>query len=119
MPRIEPGWDLYRTFLAVLRDGSFSGAARSLGLAQPTAGRHVEALESALGTALFKRSRRGLVPTRAALAVLPQVEAMAVAAAAAHRTCSAESQDESGAVRLTASEVVSHEILPTMLADFC
>ena len=34
----EPDWSLYRTFLAVLRDGSLSGAARRLGLAQPTVG---------------------------------------------------------------------------------
>ncbi|MDY6961313.1 MAG: LysR family transcriptional regulator, partial [Pseudomonadota bacterium] len=38
-------WDLYRTFLAVLRTGSLSAGARDLGLTQPTAGRHVEALE--------------------------------------------------------------------------
>ena len=40
----EPGWELYRSFLAVLQEGSLSAAARSLGLAQPTLGRHVEAL---------------------------------------------------------------------------
>ena len=26
----EPGWELYRTFLEVVRDGSLSGAARKL-----------------------------------------------------------------------------------------
>src|SRR5215831_252100 len=119
IPGTEPGWDLYRTFLAVLRDGSFSAAGRRLGLAQPTAGRHIEALESALGTALFKRSRHGLVPTRAALAVWPQAEAMAAAAAAAQRTCSAESEDDRGVVRITASDVVSQEILPPIFAEFC
>src|SRR5262249_40938176 len=115
----EAEWDLYRTLLAVLRHGSFSAAARSLGVAQPTAGRQIEALAWALGTALFKRWRRGLVPTRTALALLPQAEAMAAAAAAAHRACSAESHAEVGAVRVTASELVSHEILPPMLAEFC
>ena len=119
MSRSEPAWDLYRTFLAVMRDGSFSAAARNLELTQPTAGRHIEMLEAMLGTPLFKRSRRGLTPTRAALAVLPQAEAMAVAAAAARRTCSAEWQEERGAVRLTASEVVSYEVLPAQLARFC
>jgi DNA-binding transcriptional LysR family regulator len=119
MSRSEPAWDLYRTFLAVMRDGSFSAAARNLDLAQPTAGRHIEMLEAMLGTSLFRRSRRGLVPTRAALAVLPQAEAMAVAAAAARRTCSAEWQEERGAVRLTASTVMSCEVLQVPLARFC
>jgi DNA-binding transcriptional LysR family regulator len=119
MSRSEPAWDLYRTFLAVMRDGSFSAAARNLELTQPTAGRHIEMLETMLGTSLFRRSRRGLVPTRAALAVLPQAEAMAVAAAAARRTSSAEWQEERGAVRLTASEIVSYEVLQEPLARFC
>ena len=42
-------WDHYRTLLAVLEEGSLSGAARTLGLTQPTVGRHVEALESVIG----------------------------------------------------------------------
>ncbi|MEO8120751.1 MAG: LysR family transcriptional regulator, partial [Rhodoferax sp.] len=44
----EPGWDLYRSFLAVLQEGSLSGAARALGLTQPTLGRHIDALEKAV-----------------------------------------------------------------------
>ncbi|WP_205185386.1 LysR family transcriptional regulator, partial [Burkholderia sp. LMG 13014] len=36
-------WERYRTFLAVLTEGSLSGAARALGITQPTAGRHVAA----------------------------------------------------------------------------
>ena len=39
-------WDHYRSLLAVLDEGSLSGAARQLGLTQPTVGRHIEALES-------------------------------------------------------------------------
>jgi len=49
------GWELYRTFLGVLEEGSLSGAARSMGIAQPTVGRHVDALETALGVTLCKR----------------------------------------------------------------
>jgi DNA-binding transcriptional LysR family regulator len=115
----EPGWDLIRTFLAAMRTGSFSAAARDLGLAQPTAGRQIEALEATTGSALFIRSRRGLIPTPAALALLPHAEAMAAAAAALHRTSSAEAHDERGTVRLTASQLVGHEILPPILAAFC
>ncbi|MGK4004904.1 LysR family transcriptional regulator [Sorangium sp. So ce1036] len=32
----EPSWDLYGAFLAVMRTGSLSAAARALGVAQPT-----------------------------------------------------------------------------------
>ena len=54
------GWELYRSFLGVLKEGSLSGAARALGIAQPTVGRHIAALEKALGLALFTRSQAGL-----------------------------------------------------------
>ena len=36
--RREPAWDELRTFLEVARDGTLSGAARRLGLTQPTVG---------------------------------------------------------------------------------
>jgi DNA-binding transcriptional LysR family regulator len=77
MARREPSWDELRTFFEVLRDGSLSGAARRLGLTQPTVGRHVDALEEALGVTLFTRSPRGLAPTPAAIALAPHGEAMA------------------------------------------
>jgi DNA-binding transcriptional LysR family regulator len=115
----EASWDLYRTFLAVVRDGSLSAAGRRLGLTQPTAGRHVEALESSLGASLFTRSPRGLVPTPAARELIPHAEAMAAAAAALSRAASGEARGEAGTVRLTASEIVGHEVLPPILADFC
>lgn len=76
----ELDWQLCRTFLAVLDEGSLSGAARALGLTQPTIGRHVEALEEALAAPLFVRSPQGLVPTEAALERHPHAEAMRAAA---------------------------------------
>src|SRR5271154_1576542 len=111
-------WDHYRTLLAVLDQGSLSGAARTLGLTQPTVGRHVEALESELGTPLFTRSPGGLAPTEAALALKPHAEAMASAAQALLRTASGEAAGERGAGRITASEIVGAEVLPPILADF-
>lgn len=115
----EPGWDLYRTFLEVARDGSLSGAARRLGLTQPTAGRHIDTLERALGVSLFLRSRRGLVATAAAHDLLPHVEAMAAAHHALLRTASGDAGAMQGAVRITASEVISAEVLPEILREAC
>jgi len=119
MKKPEPGWDLYRTFLAVIREKTLSAAARKLGLAQPTAGRHIQDLETTLGTALFVRSKRGLVPTPAAVAIVPYAEEMSAAASAVHRLSSAEAQDEQGVVRITAGQLIANEVLPAILADFC
>jgi DNA-binding transcriptional LysR family regulator len=62
-------WTLIRSFLAVLDAGSLMGAARALGAQQPTLGRHIAELEAQLGTPLFERTGRGVVPTTAALAI--------------------------------------------------
>jgi DNA-binding transcriptional LysR family regulator len=118
MMRRPPSWDELRTFTEVARDDSLSGAARRLGLTQPTVGRHIDALEAALGLTLFTRSPRGLTPTPAALALEPHVEAMAAAAAALARTASGEAAADRGVVRVTASDVVGVEVLPPMLAAF-
>lgn len=114
----EPGWELYRSFLATLREGSLSAAARRLGLTQPTLGRHIDQLEQMLGVALFTRSPQGLLPTAAALDLRAPAEAMDAAAAALIRTASGEAEQATGTIRLTASEVVGAEILPPILTSF-
>jgi DNA-binding transcriptional LysR family regulator len=111
-------WDLCHSFLAVLREGSLSAAARSLGLTQPTIGRHIAELEQSLGTALFARSQTGLVPTQSALALVPHAEAMAASADALVRAASGDWDEPKGSVRVTASEFVGALVLPAMLASF-
>ncbi|MEU1408573.1 LysR family transcriptional regulator [Streptomyces sp. NPDC005728] len=55
--------NLLRTFLAVYRSGSFTGAARLLGLSQPTVTTQMRALERLTGRELFERLPRGVTPT--------------------------------------------------------
>ncbi|SKA36650.1 transcriptional regulator, LysR family [Enhydrobacter aerosaccus] len=116
MDDTNPSWDLYRTFRAVLQEGSLSGAARTLGLTQPTVGRHVEALERRLGVALFTRSRHGLAPTDAALALRPHLDMLETTAASLLRTASSRGSAMRGTVRVTASEVIGVEVLPPIFA---
>ena len=111
-------WGHYRSFLAVVHEGSLSAAARRLRLTQPTLGRHIDALEQQLGRALFARGRNGLEPTETALALIPHVEAMNAAADALLREASGEASEPSGTIRVTASEVVGCEILPQVLVPF-
>ncbi len=117
MTRREPPWDALRTFGEVMRDRTLSSAARKLSLSQPTVGRHIDALEAALGVALFMRSPRGLEPTQEARDLAPHVETMIAAAAALGRTASGEAGGERGVVRVTASEIVGCEVLPGILAS--
>ena len=92
------GLELFRTFLEVARDGSLSGAARKLALTQPTVGRHIDALEAALGLSLFSRSPQGLTATPAALELVGHAEAMAAASAALRRTASSGAATDRGTV---------------------
>ncbi|TQK11884.1 LysR family transcriptional regulator [Herbaspirillum sp. SJZ107] len=110
-------WELYRSLLGVLREGSLSGAARALGIAQPTVGRHVAALEAALGLALFTRSQSGLIPTEAALALRGHAQAMESTAAALERVAASYGDGVRGVVRVTASEVIGIEVLPPVVAS--
>lgn len=110
-------WDHYRTFLAILEEGSQSGAARSLGLTQPTIARHLDALEAAAGKPLFLRSHQGLLPTGTALSMRSYAETMAASAAALARAASGDSETAEGTVRISASEVIGLEVLPPILAE--
>ncbi|WP_399934299.1 LysR family transcriptional regulator [Streptomyces kanamyceticus] len=51
-----------RTFLAVYRSGSFTAAARVLGLSQPTVTAQIRSLERQLDRELFERLPRGAAP---------------------------------------------------------
>ena len=113
-----PDWHLFRAFLAVVREGSLSGAARTLGATQPTIGRQVAALEASLGVRLFTRSVDGLSPTDAGMRLIASAEAMAAAAEAAVRSASGDVDEERGTVRITASEIIGGEVLPSILVDF-
>lgn len=111
----EPSWELFGAFLATVEEGSLSGAARRLGVAQPTVRRHIEALEEGLGVALFTRAPNGLLPTEVALTVVPHAQAIAASARAFVRSAS-ETDVARGTVRVAASEIVGVEVLPAMLA---
>ncbi|MGE5115767.1 MAG: LysR family transcriptional regulator [Betaproteobacteria bacterium] len=50
-------------FIRVVETGSFSKASGDLGITQPTATKHVAALEQRLGARLLHRSTRGVTPT--------------------------------------------------------
>ncbi|WP_114239833.1 LysR family transcriptional regulator [Dyella sp. C9] len=118
MADAHPSWELYRSFLAVMREGSLSAAARALDMTQPSLGRHMRELEASLGVALFARSPQGLAPTAIALELVPHAQAMASASAALQRVASAGQGQPSGTVRLTASEVIGAEVLPPILSAF-
>lgn len=109
-------WALWRSFLAVADTGSLSAAARALGLTQPTVGRHIDTLEAAVGQSLFLRTAQGLAITQAALALVPEAQAMQLTAESLARRASSVPEAGVGTVRIAASHVVGTEVLPIALS---
>lgn len=109
-------WDDQRCFHAVLEAGSLSGAARRLGVSQPTVRARIEALERALDTVLFTRSVNGLTPTDAAAALSGAVRTMAMASEQFIRQASAPPGEVAGVVRISVPEFMGVEVVPAMLA---
>lgn len=63
----------YRSFIAVYRVGTVSGAAQVLHLTQPAVSQHLGALESALAMPLFQRTPRRMVPTEGGMRLYNQI----------------------------------------------
>ncbi len=109
-------WNRARAFLVTAEEGSLSAAARALGLAQPTLGRQVDALEEELGVFLFERVGRGLTLTPSGLELLDHVRAMGEAANRMSLSAAGQSQSVEGKVVIAASDVYAAFLLPPILA---
>ncbi len=110
-------WNQARACLATAEEGSFSGAARALKTTQPTIGRQVAGLEEALGVTLFERTVRGPVLTEAGQDLVEHFRAMGEAATLISIVASGKSQEVTGQVSVTASDLMAAAVLPPILAD--
>lgn len=98
---------------AICRWQSLSKAADQLALSQPAASQALKELEQRLGYPLFLRQNRQLLPTQAALDLLPKLQQLL--------QLQQELVDPSpsrGELRLVASETIGCYLLPALLADF-
>lgn len=109
-------WNQVRAFLATVEEGSLSGAARALGLTQPTLGRQVSALEARLGVTLFERVGRTLILTPTGRELADHVRAMGDAASRLSLAASGQSTSVEGQVKVSASEMFSAFVLPDLIA---
>jgi DNA-binding transcriptional LysR family regulator len=105
-------------FVALAEVGSFTGAADSLRVAQPTLSRQVKALEDELGSALVQRTRHALVLTPAGEAVLPLARRM-LADMESARTAVAELVGlQRGRVRVGATPSLCTGVIADVLRTF-
>jgi DNA-binding transcriptional LysR family regulator len=109
-------WEDAQTFLAVIEHNSFSEAARSLGVAQPTISRRIQNLEQVLSEQLFIRGKHGAKPTETAHHLKPAAEQMAKWAAEFDRLALSSENEVCGLVKIAAPPGLAVEQLAPFAA---
>src|ERR671910_1146202 len=105
-------------FLATVEHGSFSRAARSLYLAQPSLSEQVRSLEAELGVDLFARVGRGVVLTEAGRAFRPEAERVLAALAGAREAVAEVRELTGGTLSIGMFGTASGFLLSRLVADF-
>jgi DNA-binding transcriptional LysR family regulator len=109
-------WDDVRSFLAIARMRTLSGAARSLGVRQSTMSRRLEALEARAGARLLQRTPGGFELTPLGEAVLGNAERMEAEAIAVERMVQGRDVALSGVVRVTTVDIIASRFMPHAIA---
>ncbi|MDP8923107.1 MAG: LysR family transcriptional regulator [Chloroflexota bacterium] len=117
--RVTPG--LLRglqTFLAVVDEGSFSAAARRLGITQPSVSEQVRTLEEHFGLPLFTRLGREIRPTVAGERLRAHTRRVLQALDELEHDLDALRSGTGGTVTIVASPVPGESVLPALLPVF-
>jgi DNA-binding transcriptional LysR family regulator len=110
-------WGHLRFFLELVRSGSLSRAARSLGVDRNTVARRVAALEAELGLPLFERGPQGWSRTAAGDELATMASHIEEDVLALARHADARDRAVAGTVRLTtAAHLAAHLVVPAVPA---
>ncbi len=111
-------WDDARMFLAFAREGSFSAAAKRLGVQHSTISRRVHALEKDLATPLVERRANGYVLTEAGHQLTESATRMERELLQFEATSSGQSDAPSGELHVTAIANMASTVLMPLFARF-
>ncbi len=115
-PRLD--WDDLRYVLAVAREGSAGGAARSLNVAHATVLRRIQAIEHDLGMRVFERLPAGLALTDSARPLLDAAQSIDRTIIDARRQLAGRSAELEGPLRVTTTDSLMASLLPSLLLEF-
>lgn len=107
-----------RLFIRVVETGSFSKASASLGITQPTATKHVAALERRLGARLLHRSTRGVTPTEVGAAYYDKCKAIARQLDEADDLAALLQQRVRGTLRVSTSVAFGRRVVTPLVLQF-
>lgn len=106
-----------RYLRSVVRTGSVTAAAEAEFVAQPSVSKQLRLLEREIGVPLFHRVGRKVVPTDAAFALADLADRVFDDIAATLGAVSGPDSPYGGSLRLCATETVSDNLLPPVLAE--
>lgn len=105
-------------FVAVMRAGSITAAARMLNISQPALSQILLHAEDELGFALFTREKGRLHPTREAFELLPDAEQLFAGLEGLRRKTTDLRLGRAGLVRIAASPPPAMSFLPAVLREY-
>ena len=111
-------WDDLRFFLALCREGSATGAGRSLEVNHTTVARRIRGLEDNLGTRLFDHSRNGYEMTQAAEDMYEHARRMEEITQAIDRDVFGQDTALKGPLKLTVAHDVAERLVVPRLREF-
>lgn len=106
------------SFYEVVRRGSFSAAADTLGVSKGMLSRHVSALESSLNAQLLQRTTRRLSLTEAGKTLYQQAGAIFALARQAEQDIQALTEEDGGRLRFTCPVSTGDSMVSDLLARF-
>ena len=107
-----------RAFVEVVDRGSFSAAARSMGLSQPAVTMQIQGLEADLGATLLERRYRRVDLTEAGRSLLPTARKVLAELEGARAAIDGLSDTVGGHLELAVSTTPGQYILPRLLGSF-
>ncbi len=110
--------NLLRSFTALYETGSFTGAARKLGVPRSTVSRAIAALEEQLGEELVHRTTRTVAISEEGKELFDRVSPSLAAIGSALADRSTRQDEVTGLVRLTATQDVSAALLSEAATRF-
>src|SRR5260370_23763658 len=105
-------------FVAVAEDGSFTRAAKRLGVSVATLSHSVRALEDRLGVRLLNRTTRNVAPTDAGTHMLGELQPLLSGLDGVMDSVNSFRDKPSGHLRLTVPPPVGHFVMAPLLAEF-
>jgi DNA-binding transcriptional LysR family regulator len=110
--------DCLRAFVRALEGGSFSAAAKELGIGQPAVSKRISLLEGEFGTQLFLRTTRKLRPTPEAHRIYDLARQILENFDTAHASIKEASPRPTGTLRVSVPSSFGRRYMMPIIADY-